>query len=276
MARRYSPTGRFSQPDPYSGSYDFSDPQSLNRYAYVGNDPVNRKDPSGLAMACTTPDGMSGWVGDDGKCHATVVSDTRAPILISPLTHSSIVGSISMGGLLSGSRDHGAREGDPAAGNHGVCPPTGQQLAKDPTVVRALDKAWRESHPGTSDNVRREQGGWIYARNGKTIVRRGPAGTKDSFDPRNPPQIAGALLVATFHTHPGFASQGMYPKPNIDDILLANRQGVPGLVVVEGMQIVPYGPERRGSLPAMAADPKDPTNDIKGYPGNTADTTGCS
>ena len=47
MARRYSPTGRFSQPDPYSGSYDFSDPQSLNRYAYVGNDPVNRKDPSG-------------------------------------------------------------------------------------------------------------------------------------------------------------------------------------------------------------------------------------
>ena len=32
MARRYSVSGRFSQPDPYSGSYDFSDPQSLNRY----------------------------------------------------------------------------------------------------------------------------------------------------------------------------------------------------------------------------------------------------
>jgi RHS repeat-associated protein len=48
MARRYSVSGRFSQPDPYSGSYDFSDPQSLNRYAYVGNDPVNRTDPSGM------------------------------------------------------------------------------------------------------------------------------------------------------------------------------------------------------------------------------------
>ena len=48
MARRYSPNGRFSQPDPYGGSYNFSDPQSLNRYGYVGNDPVNRKDPSGL------------------------------------------------------------------------------------------------------------------------------------------------------------------------------------------------------------------------------------
>src|SRR5438045_9519229 len=48
MARRYSLGGRFAQADPYGGSYDFSDPQSLNRYAYAGNDPVNRKDPSGL------------------------------------------------------------------------------------------------------------------------------------------------------------------------------------------------------------------------------------
>jgi RHS repeat-associated protein len=48
MARRYSVSGRFSQPDPYGGSYDFSDPQSFNRYAYVGGDPVNRRDPSGL------------------------------------------------------------------------------------------------------------------------------------------------------------------------------------------------------------------------------------
>jgi RHS repeat-associated protein len=48
MARRYSVTGRFSQPDPYSGSYDLSDPQSLNRYIYTKNDPVNRRDPSGL------------------------------------------------------------------------------------------------------------------------------------------------------------------------------------------------------------------------------------
>lgn len=39
-ARRYSVTGRFSQPDPYGGSYNFSDPQSLNRYVYTKNDPV--------------------------------------------------------------------------------------------------------------------------------------------------------------------------------------------------------------------------------------------
>ena len=39
---------RFDQPDPYDGAYDLADPQSLNRYAYVQNDPVNFVDPSGL------------------------------------------------------------------------------------------------------------------------------------------------------------------------------------------------------------------------------------
>ena len=51
MARRYSIGGRFAQPDSYGGSYDFSDPQSLNRYAYTKNDPVNFRDPSGMVMS---------------------------------------------------------------------------------------------------------------------------------------------------------------------------------------------------------------------------------
>jgi RHS repeat-associated protein len=49
MHRRYNRWwSRFEQPDPYDGSYDLSNPQSFNRYAYVGNDPVNFVDPSGL------------------------------------------------------------------------------------------------------------------------------------------------------------------------------------------------------------------------------------
>lgn len=39
-------TGRFLQPDPIQGS--FADPQSLNRYAYVTNEPVGFVDPLGL------------------------------------------------------------------------------------------------------------------------------------------------------------------------------------------------------------------------------------
>src|SRR5260370_1587024 len=49
MFRRFNRYhSRFDQPDPYGGSYDFSDPQSLNRCAYTKNDPVNFTDPSGL------------------------------------------------------------------------------------------------------------------------------------------------------------------------------------------------------------------------------------
>ncbi|MEO6804843.1 MAG: RHS repeat-associated core domain-containing protein [Edaphobacter sp.] len=47
--RQYSSnTGRWTAPDPYDGSYSFGNPQSLNRYAYVGNMPLGSTDPSGL------------------------------------------------------------------------------------------------------------------------------------------------------------------------------------------------------------------------------------
>lgn len=52
--RRYEKNwSRFSQPDPYDGSYDLSDPQSFNRYVYVSNNPVNFIDPTGLRTCVT-------------------------------------------------------------------------------------------------------------------------------------------------------------------------------------------------------------------------------
>jgi RHS repeat-associated protein len=47
-----SSAGRWTSPDPYLGSMHVSDPQSMNRYTYVGNDPVNSVDPSGLEIIC--------------------------------------------------------------------------------------------------------------------------------------------------------------------------------------------------------------------------------
>jgi RHS repeat-associated protein len=44
--------GRWMSPDPYSGSYDFSNPQSLNRYSYVLNNPLASVDPIGLGQFC--------------------------------------------------------------------------------------------------------------------------------------------------------------------------------------------------------------------------------
>jgi hypothetical protein len=46
--------GRFTSPDPVNGSP--ANPQSLNRYAYTMNDPVNQSDPNGLCtinVICT-------------------------------------------------------------------------------------------------------------------------------------------------------------------------------------------------------------------------------
>ena len=49
MFRQYeSNAGRWTSPDPYDGSIDANNPQTLNRYAYVGNMPMNFTDPSGL------------------------------------------------------------------------------------------------------------------------------------------------------------------------------------------------------------------------------------
>ena len=45
-ARRHNPVGRWMSPDPLSG--DVSNPQSLNRYAYVLNNATSLTDPSGL------------------------------------------------------------------------------------------------------------------------------------------------------------------------------------------------------------------------------------
>ena len=47
--RKYeSFAGRWTSPDPYRGSMSIGNPQTLNRYSYVLNDPVNFIDPTGL------------------------------------------------------------------------------------------------------------------------------------------------------------------------------------------------------------------------------------
>lgn len=90
MHRRYNRWwSRFDQPDPYDGSYDLSDPQSFNRYAYVQNDPVNFVDPTGLygipgegdgdpvAASMAAGGGFGGASGIFGYLSFTWVNDRR-------------------------------------------------------------------------------------------------------------------------------------------------------------------------------------------------------
>jgi RHS repeat-associated protein len=73
MARYYvNRLGRFNAPDPIAGS--IADPQTLNRYAYVRNDPVNGVDPSGLCGCADTEAGCS--TGDLGGGIGTLENPT--------------------------------------------------------------------------------------------------------------------------------------------------------------------------------------------------------
>jgi RHS repeat-associated protein len=63
--RQYaSNSGRWLSPDPYNGSMNLGNPQSFNRYAYVLNNPLRYRDPSGLRPCDGSP------ADTDGPCSA--------------------------------------------------------------------------------------------------------------------------------------------------------------------------------------------------------------
>jgi hypothetical protein len=66
--------GRWLTTDPYRGSYDWSDPQSLNRYGYVGGRAMWTIDPSGL-----DPGVFSGG-GFASGCGGMIVTGGQNPI----------------------------------------------------------------------------------------------------------------------------------------------------------------------------------------------------
>lgn len=58
--RQYNSTsGQWMSPDPYDGSYDLGEPESLNRYIYVLNNPLGYTDPNGTCALITAGIGMS-------------------------------------------------------------------------------------------------------------------------------------------------------------------------------------------------------------------------
>ena len=122
LARRYNRWhSRFDQPDPYEGSYDISDPQSFNRYAYVQNDPVNFIDPTGLDSCHTDPaTGQTVCIPD-----ITATVTVRAGGDGGSSTGPSIIGDEDfriveeLGGDQGGSDGGGAVGSDPAAQQKG-------------------------------------------------------------------------------------------------------------------------------------------------------------
>jgi RHS repeat-associated protein len=96
--RQYNSTqGRWMRPDPYRGSYDLSNPQSFNRYAYALNNPLSYIDPSGLdEYDCDdVPDGCDdgGDGGDNGGNggYGIGISDGGSGTISSPIDMTNVV-----------------------------------------------------------------------------------------------------------------------------------------------------------------------------------------
>jgi hypothetical protein len=122
-------------------------------------------------------------------------------------------------------------------------------LLNEVVVLQALEKAWSDSIPGDSLQ-RHEEGGWIYmdTTTGSFVVYRAPAGTKATLDLSTPPVVPGAVVVATFHTHPNPSSEGWELGPSMEDTHSAWFFGVPCLIRADDC-IHTTGPDsRRGGL----------------------------
>jgi hypothetical protein len=127
--------------------------------------------------------------------------------------------------------------------------PTAANLLNELVVQRALEQAWTDSLPG-DPLQRHEEGGWIFMDStiGDHIVRRAPAGGRATLDLSTPPVVAGAVVVATFHTHPNPTVERWEPGPSASDTHSALLFGVPCLIRADD-GIHTTGPaSRRGGL----------------------------
>jgi RHS repeat-associated protein len=119
MFRRYNRKhSRFDQPDPYDGTYDFANPQSLNRYAYTQGDPVNFIDPSGLNLI--------GPGGSGGETNCVFVHGYVDDVRTLLSAHCMTIGG-------SSSFDPGGGPGD---GNKGDRPPTNAEGKGNPNCIQ--------------------------------------------------------------------------------------------------------------------------------------------
>ena len=236
--RKYESTaGRWTSPDPMSGS--IGDPQSFNHYSYTRNDPVNFVDPSGLLDSWNCQFTSTGW-----QCGMTIpiswADQLSAMTGGPPEFNSPVMRSVDP------FRPQNTGEDYEFAHSRVRCPPTGNQLAKNPVVKKGLQKALDLSK---SSGV--ERGGWIYwnKKTGSifTIIKDPP--TRDPLQPERSDSYLkvflgyraspakGWAIVGDFHTHPEAGG------PDDWDIGLEFQRKVPGIVIDPDRTWV-YGPNR--------------------------------
>jgi RHS repeat-associated protein len=217
MMRRYqSSNSRFHQPDPYDGSYNLTDPQSLNRYAYTQNDPVNFVDPSGLNMA------------GHGFCYLV-------PVGVDPIWGEFVIYEqrcvwwISSGGPIGG----GLGPEDPGPGGGEPVP---EENSKDrcddsPAAVTNAANSVANNIPGATVTTQGGQTVINFKENYfDTVARLNKAGYYSGILAYNPIDHSGGTEFRTYGS-PGFHFKVAYPQVRvaapIDQRLLRGNRNQP-------------------------------------------------
>ena len=127
--------------------------------------------------------------------------------------------------------------------------PTASELLAEPVIKAVLEQAWQDSLP-EDPSQRHEEGGWIYKdlATGEFLIRRAAVVHQAGIDLSSPPEVAGATVVAKFHTHPHPASEGWKVGPSKSDQHYDSLHGVPDLIRAEDGVHFSGPPSRRGGL----------------------------
>jgi hypothetical protein len=91
-------------------------------------------------------------------------------------------------------------------------------VLSDKGVISELRRAWEESKHGTTEAC--EEGGFILqSGDGSLTVARWPRGSQDRIEvpEHKGGQFQGALILATFHTHPNTGPE-YQQEPSLTDI----------------------------------------------------------
>jgi RHS repeat-associated protein len=232
--------GRFASPDPLGGSG--SDPQTLNRYSYVANDPVNSTDPSGLFVLAIDRFMDPAGFGSNGFFGANwnefFFLENPVQVGTATLYHSDSA-NFRFEDFSSADLAKFAADGEISTlGQWGlyqsilikVTPSSGphpDRLTSNQKVLDILFCLWKRGGYGNRDT---ERSTWITEQNNVIGEQQWPWSAQSSKDTWKGPIPADAVAFA--HTHP---AKGKDPKPSTGgdktDDVAADKTGLPNYVV---------------------------------------------
>jgi RHS repeat-associated protein len=250
-ARMYARVrGRFLQPDPLGlGAADVTDPQSLNRYNYVRNDPVNSVDPSGLRMSLGPHPGLGSMDGNiviAGLWNEIKDGDMVIDYKFIGVLAVSVSSLFGIGGGESGGGGGGGGESQ----NPTPTPTPAQQkpIWCQPDVIKAMKTAWAQSGNGTTS----VEAGFRLDGNPSKYKIVPNAYTNET---KQQTMTVSGSTFAIFHVHP--TNSGGKPSTP-ENNAAGNNEGDTGLVdrfYKQGQHIQIYVMHRYG---LTMYDPKNP------------------